>query len=322
MAGHDVNRHRAGHWTFQAILGLGRRRAGSGRIPLRTLGPVRAGREGGSERNHRLRRLAILYCGIGARLSVGPFWGERAAAVSRASNSRDADPLAAIVDFHDQLKKAGIELLIVPVPAKAAIYPERISKRIKAPVVGASPHLDPYHEQFYRVLGQRGVPVLDLTPVFLKQRQSPGADLYCKTDTHWSGRAVELVAQAIAKHVEDRPWSKELPKSRYETEPRGVEITGDLARMMDEANPTRETLTVTFVGTRRDGQLAPCRAGPRQPDPAHGRQPRARLPRPGSVRTRGRSAGSPRAAPRRPRRAGRHPRLGVHDDAHRTAPAS
>ncbi len=204
-------------------------------------------------------------------LSVGPFWGERAAAISRASNSRDADPLAAIVDFHDQLKKAGIELLIVPVPAKAAIYPERISKRIKAPVAGASPHLDPYHEQFYRVLGQRGVPVLDLTPVFLKQRQSPGVDLYCKTDTHWSGRAVELVAQAIAKHVEDRPWLKELPKSRYETEPRGVEITGDLARMMDEANPTRETLTVTFVGTRRDGQLVARRAGPRQPGPAHGR---------------------------------------------------
>ena len=190
-------------------------------------------------------------------LSVGPFWGERAAAVSRASNSRDADPLAAIVDFHDQLKKAGIELLIVPVPAKAAIYPEMISKRIKAPVGGASPHLDPNHEQFYRMLGERGVPVLDLTPVFLKQRQVPGTDLYCKTDTHWSGRAAEVVARAISERVEDRPWLKELPKSRFETESRGIVITGDLARMMDETKPAREALTVTHVGTRRDGQLTP-----------------------------------------------------------------
>ena len=66
-------------------------------------------------------------------LSVGPFWGERAVAVSRASNSQNADPLAAIVDFNDQLKKAGIELLIVPVPAKAAVYPEQISKQGQAP---------------------------------------------------------------------------------------------------------------------------------------------------------------------------------------------
>ena len=33
-------------------------------------------------------------------LSIGPFWGERAAAVSRASNSQNADPLAEIVDFN------------------------------------------------------------------------------------------------------------------------------------------------------------------------------------------------------------------------------
>jgi alginate O-acetyltransferase complex protein AlgJ len=190
-------------------------------------------------------------------LSVGPFWGERASAVSRASNPQYADPLAAIVDFDDQLKKAGIELLIVPVPAKAAIYPEMISKRTRASSEETSARLDPNQQRFYRLLGERGISVLDLTPLFNKERQSPGPELYCKTDSHWSGRAIALAAGAIAKHVRDRPWSREMPKSGYESEPRKVEITGDLARMLDEVSPTRETLPLTFIGSRRGSELAP-----------------------------------------------------------------
>jgi alginate O-acetyltransferase complex protein AlgJ len=190
-------------------------------------------------------------------LSAGPFWGERAAAVSRATSPEYADPLAAIVDFNDQLKKAGIELVVVPVPAKAAVYPEMIAREIKAPTRETARRLDPNHERFYRLLGERGVSVLDLTVRFIEQRQTPGIELYCKTDSHWSGRAIEWAGQAIAQHVHDRPWLKVTKKSRFETEPRKIEIAGDLARMLDESSPAREILAVTFVGTKVGGQLAP-----------------------------------------------------------------
>src|SRR2546430_6849462 len=59
-------------------------------------------------------------------LSVGQFWGADAAKVSRAHKPESADPIPAIVDFHDQLKRREIDLLLVPVPPKAAIYPEKI----------------------------------------------------------------------------------------------------------------------------------------------------------------------------------------------------
>ena len=59
-------------------------------------------------------------------LTVGQFWGEASAKVSRASKPEYADPLPAILDFKEQLDKAGIELLFVPVPAKASIYPEML----------------------------------------------------------------------------------------------------------------------------------------------------------------------------------------------------
>ena len=45
--------------------------------------------------------------------------------VSRARKPELANPLPAIVDFHHQLRARGIELVVVPVPPKAAIYPEK-----------------------------------------------------------------------------------------------------------------------------------------------------------------------------------------------------
>jgi alginate O-acetyltransferase complex protein AlgJ len=190
-------------------------------------------------------------------LSIGPFWGERARAVSRASNLNDADPLPAIADFSDQLKRAGIELLIVPVPAKAAVYPDAISNQIKVSTAHTTARVDPDHERFYRLLGDRGIAVLDLTARFIQERNVPGPNLYCQTDSHWSGRAVALAAGAIAEQVSDRPWLKEMPRTGYASESRTVEIAGDLARMLDEARPARETLAVTFVGTKEDGRLLP-----------------------------------------------------------------
>jgi hypothetical protein len=94
-------------------------------------------------------------------------------------------------------------------------------------------------------------------PAFVEQRQVPGPGLYCKTDSHWSGRAIDLTAQAIAKHVRDLPWSKGLPTSTYASEPRKVEIIGDLARMLDEASPARETLLLNAVGSRQGTSLTP-----------------------------------------------------------------
>src|SRR5580698_709038 len=49
-------------------------------------------------------------------LSVGQFWGDPAAKVSRSSKAAWADPLAAIVDLQEQLKARGIDLLLAPVP--------------------------------------------------------------------------------------------------------------------------------------------------------------------------------------------------------------
>lgn len=182
-------------------------------------------------------------------MTVGPFWGKQAAAVSRANNSKYADPLAAIVDFDRQLKTAGIQLLVVPVPAKASVYPEKLSTLVKVGREASPPRLDPFHQEFHRVLRQQGVRLVDLLPVFLKRRDDRAGPLYCRTDSHWSGRGVAVAAATILDTLKNAAWRKRLPRFKSVAETRAVTITGDLARMQNLDDPVTESLPLTFVGT-------------------------------------------------------------------------
>ena len=185
-------------------------------------------------------------------ISRGTFWGFEAARVSRATKRENADPLEAIIDFHAQLKQAQIELLLVPVPAKLVIYPEPLLKDSSNRNDQLGSRLDVYHQEFYELLRNRGVSVIDLVPVFREERNTAQDVLYCKTDSHWSGRGVMLAADAIADHVRRSTLLKDWPVEHFITEQRQVTFEGDLAKMINETNPIAETLSVTVCG-RRNG---------------------------------------------------------------------
>jgi SGNH hydrolase-like domain, acetyltransferase AlgX len=199
-------------------------------------------------------------------LSVGKFWGIHAAGVSRASKPEYADPLAAIVDFHDQLKQAGIELLLVPIPAKVAVYPESLLSGLPKPDDNKPPRrLDVYHQEFYALLREHGIELVDLLLPFLEQRNGPDGPLYCQTDSHWSGRGAKLAADIIADRVKDRPWLKELSRGQFATDDHRVKITGDLARIINETNPVTESVPITFSGRQQGRQIVaepPSRSSP------------------------------------------------------------
>jgi hypothetical protein len=178
-------------------------------------------------------------------LGAGKFWGDRAAAVSNASKSEYADPLPAILDFHEQLKSVGIELILVPVPAKALIYPDKLPGTF----AGSGPRLDPHHQEFYALLRDAGINVVDLVPAFVADREP---SLYCLRDTHWSGRACVIAARRIAAGLSSRPWLAGLSKQTFATEERETEITGDLARLANPDAPAKEKLRLRFVGTPTD----------------------------------------------------------------------
>jgi alginate O-acetyltransferase complex protein AlgJ len=188
-------------------------------------------------------------------LSVGKFWGSGAAKVSKASNPRYADPLPAILDFKKQLDKAGVELLLVPVPPKAAIYPDFLSGAV--PSTGIPPRLDPNLQAFYTLLRKKGVRVLDLTSEFLTHRSGANGAVFCKQDTHWSGKACVLAAQRIAAMEKSRPWMKAIPKRKLAAQWKTVPISGDLRADLGANAPAKESLPLRFVGTKSGGRIAP-----------------------------------------------------------------
>src|SRR3954467_1312896 len=99
-------------------------------------------------------------------LSLGKFWGNEAAKVSRAHKPDLADPVPAMLDFQQQLKARGIELVVVPVPPKASIYPEKIVSGFDVRTKDPAPML----HQFYDELRAAGVDVLDLSKLFVQKR--------------------------------------------------------------------------------------------------------------------------------------------------------
>ncbi len=196
--------------------------------------------------------------------SVGAFWGPFAAAVSKATNPAYADPLPAILDFKRQLDKAGIQLLFVPVPPKVVVYPDKLgSKTSLAPL----PRLDIHDQDFYDLLRLNGVNVVDLAPDLIAHRQDPEGPTYCKTDTHWSGRACVLAAHRLAGILKTQHWFKQGP-AHLSQQWKNVEIDGDLRQALDAANQAKlpkETLPLHFVGRAGGADLTPVEPDPSSP---------------------------------------------------------
>ena len=152
-------------------------------------------------------------------IGVGIFWGEAAAKVSKASSPDKADPLPAIVDFHEQLKAMGIELILAPVPCKALVYADKLG----GPTGG---RIDTIHQEFYKQLAAKGVKVLDLAEAFTKEKAKEPL-LYCKTDTHWSPYACELAAKLVKELLGAPAWLQAKP-GVFTTATEDRTITGDL----------------------------------------------------------------------------------------------
>jgi len=165
-------------------------------------------------------------------LAAGAFWGNNAAA---------DDPMAAIVDFNQQLQDRGIKLLFVPVPAKASVYPDKLDAALPPP---GSNRLDIYHRQFYDLLEEQGVEVLDLMPLMLEAR-SQGIPVYCRTDAHWSPQTIEMVAAEISKTIKVMEWYPEEPKVSLDSQTSSLTFSGDLV----PEGGSSETLPVNIIRT-------------------------------------------------------------------------
>ena len=138
----------------------------------------------------------------------------------------EAAPVETILDLHRQLEALAVELLLVPVPPKSVIFPEKVSGAVAVPI--PVPRLDPALERLYDRLRAGGVDVLDLTEHFIRERFHSEGPLYCRTDSHWSGSGCTTAAAAIAADVRARPWHAELDTESFGASWYSTGISGDL----------------------------------------------------------------------------------------------
>ncbi|MHC4913940.1 MAG: alginate O-acetyltransferase AlgX-related protein [Planctomycetota bacterium] len=190
-------------------------------------------------------------------VAAGKFWGEGAAKVSKASRAKYADPLPAILEFHEQLKSVGVEMLFVPVPPKSLVYPDKLSEAVKPGADGMPPRLDAHHREFYGLLEEKGVAVLDLWPALAAKRLDGKGASYCRQDTHWSSGACQLTARLIADRYRDRDWFPKPGKQKYELTEKPLQITGDLWGYLKDPALAKETLPMVFVGAGEGGAKRP-----------------------------------------------------------------
>jgi hypothetical protein len=94
------------------------------------------------------------------------------------------------------LKRRGIDVIFVPVPKMTEVYPEYFADHCPADHIVA-PHLRHILEE----LLDEDVEVVDLLPAFLQERDTAPEPLYQPADPHWSARAQEIGARAIAERL-------------------------------------------------------------------------------------------------------------------------
>jgi hypothetical protein len=152
------------------------------------------------------------------------------------------NPFPTIVAFKRYLARHGVDFLLVPVPTKAEVYPDRLL----APKLlgGKLPRLNPYGRKLLAELGTAGVEVVDLLPAYLAARAEDGKSeepLYQTQDTHWTDRGLRLAAALIGARVKRYPWYWIVARQGIDYRQKRVTFTafGDLHSRLAAAEQRR-----------------------------------------------------------------------------------
>lgn len=128
---------------------------------------------------------------------------------TQSAASPQRDPLETIIATTRALQARGIDVIVVPIPDKIAVYPDKLS--VNAPedrLVAVA---------MYRAMDHllaNGVEVVDLYTLYRDYRQASGdkVRLYQKMDTHWHNVAAQLAAGEIVRRLKRYDFVQEALK--------------------------------------------------------------------------------------------------------------
>jgi len=181
----------------------------------------------------------ILYSREINYLIAGSKLGDVASQTSGSSPPEYSDPVSVIVGFHSQLEQRGVELYVVPVPERPVIYPESILGPGPFANREVIPILHSYLQEVLSVLQERGVRVIDLTEVFLGQREGPdGRTVFSPSETHWTPYGISLAAEVIAAKISQRSLFAAVEKNDFHQQWMLIEHSGNMYQSYEKQTGT------------------------------------------------------------------------------------
>ncbi len=177
-----------------------------------------------------------------------------------------------IAAFASQLALRGIRLVVIPVPGKASIHPEKLAARgeeFKSPPV--APTLTALAQGVEAAWKSEKISDLSPAPVVLdptlllwNRKAQTGEDQFLRTDSHWTPAAMRAVAESVAELLV--PFANRAPRHKITAELREVSAVGDTALMLElpPSSPllAPQSVTVETISADDQGAWRPDRDSP------------------------------------------------------------
>lgn len=168
---------------------------------------------------------------------------------AKSTKAEDAaphtNPVSAIAALARALHRQGTQLIVVPVPVKVTVHPERL---IHARAAADLPLLrNASFSRWLERLREAHIEILDLGPALATLGYERPA--YLERDTHWTPAAMQYTAGLLARHV--APY---LDPSRHQvdwsTRRQAVAAPGDLTALLGltrAAQPPHQSVEITRI---------------------------------------------------------------------------
>ena len=102
-----------------------------------------------------------------------------------------------ICAFHKLLQSRGVDLILVPVPSREEVYPDKLSAACPSHLM-----VSPQSTQFLQALLDVDVEVVDLREAFLDEREKHDELLYPIAEIHWGTYGIRRAAAEIAPRLQ------------------------------------------------------------------------------------------------------------------------
>lgn len=155
-----------------------------------------------------------------------------------------APATAAILDFADRLAERGIVLILCPVPVKPMFHPDLLGSSLPA---DGGYLRDPLFEQLKKDLEGSTVRVFDAPELLHRFASDSREPVFLKTDTHWTGRAVQYAGAELARFLENEAGLALTSSITSSVVSQPVSNTGDIARMLSLEDIEQTSIRRVFV---------------------------------------------------------------------------